>query len=307
LPTVKRSSIDADLYRRDFTINAMALRLDGEHFGELFDPLNGQKDLDDQLIRVLHARSFVDDPTRIFRAVRYAVRYGFEIAPETLSLVNDEAREILSQLSGERLRHEFDLMFEEENCVDMLTGLNELGLLALIQPALLTANHRTLTLLMDKPELEFGEFVTPDILSFRQTLGWILYLLNVSRYDVDAIARRLAFPALLIKAVRGASFLNTDLAPFRNWKPSQWTVYLDEVPALAVYAVYLVKQESVLRDYLVEWRNIKPYTTGYTLQQRGLEPGPKFKEILTRLRAAWLDGEVQTEEEEKKLLEELVK
>jgi tRNA nucleotidyltransferase (CCA-adding enzyme) len=285
----------------------MALRLDGEHFGELFDPLEGQKDLENKLIRVLHAKSFVDDPTRLFRAVRYAVRYGFEIAPETLSLVNDEARSILTGLSGERLRHEFDLMFEEENCADMLTHLNELGLLALIQPALLTADRRTLTVLMDEPEQGFGEFATPDILSFRQTLGWILFLLNVSRYDLDVIAKRLTFPALLIKAVRGASFLNIDLASFRNWQPSQWAVYLDEVPALAVYAVYLVKKEAVLRDYLVEWRNIKPYTTGYTLQGRGLEPGPKFKEILTRLRAAWLDGEVQTEEEEVILLKNLLK
>ena len=120
LPTVKRSSIDEDLHRRDFTINAMALRLDGEHFGEVFDPLGGEKDLDAELIRVLHERSFVDDPTRIFRAVRYAGRYGFEIAPETLSLINGEARSILVGLSGERFRHEFELMFEEENVGAML-------------------------------------------------------------------------------------------------------------------------------------------------------------------------------------------
>ena len=307
LPTVKRSLIDADLYRRDFTINAMALRLDGEHFGELFDPLNGRKDLDNKLVRVLHAQSFVDDPTRIFRAVRYAVRYGFEIAPETLSLVNDAARGVLAGLSGERLRHEFDLMFEEGNCDDMLMRLGELDLLNTVHPSLLNAKSQQLTALIDHPEPEFGEFSIPDILSFKQTLGWILYLLNISENDVDYIAQRLAFPTLLTKAVRGASFLNNDLAAFKNWKPSQWTFYLDEVPTLAVYAVYLVKQESVLRDYLVEWRNIKPYTTGYALQQSGLEPGPKFKVILTRLRTAWLDGEVQTEAEEKKLLEELIK
>jgi tRNA nucleotidyltransferase (CCA-adding enzyme) len=303
---VKRSMIDADLYRRDFTINAMALRLDGEHFGELFDPLDGQKDLDAKLVRVLHARSFLDDPTRIFRAVRYAVRYGLDIAPETLSLVNDEARSVLAGLSGERLRHEFDLMFEEEPAGVMLERVKELDLLNIIHPALLSAGSQQLTALVEKPEQEFGEFATPDILTFRQMLGWVLYLLNISGNDMEAIVRRLAFPTLLIKAVRGASFLNTDLASFRDWKPGQWTVYLDEVPALAVYAVYLVKKESVLRDYLVEWRNIKPYTTGYTLLQRGLEPGPKFKEILTRLRAAWLDAEVRSEEEEKRLLEELL-
>jgi len=306
LPTVKRSTIDADLYRRDFTINAMALRLDGEHFGELFDPLNGQKDLDDKLIRVLHAQSFVDDPTRIFRAVRYAVRYGFEIAPETLSLVNDEARGVLVGLSGERLRHEFDLMFEEEQADAMLERVKELNLLNAMHTALLNANSQQLTVLVEKPEQEFGEFNIPDMLSFKQTLGWILYLMNLSGNDIDAIAKRLAFPILLTKAVRGASTLNTNPVSFKDWKPSQWTFYLDEFPALAVYAVYLVKKGLVLRDYLIVWRNIKPYTTGYTLLQRGLEPGPKFKEILTRLRAAWLDGEVQTEEEEVRLLERVL-
>ncbi len=136
LPTVKRAAIDDDLRRRDFTINAIAIRLDGEHFGELFDPLEGQKDLENKLVRVLHAKSFMDDPTRIFRAVRYAVRYGFEIAPETLSLVNDEARGVLSQLSGERLRHEFDLMFDEENAGAMLGRLKATDLLNTIHPAL---------------------------------------------------------------------------------------------------------------------------------------------------------------------------
>jgi tRNA nucleotidyltransferase (CCA-adding enzyme) len=295
LPTVKRSTIDADLYRRDFTINAMALRLDGEHFGELFDPLHGQKDLENKLVRVLHDKSFVDDPTRIFRAVRYAGRYGFEIAPETLNLINDETRGVLAQLSGERLRHEFDLMFEEEQMGTMLERVKELDLLNAVHTALLNANSQQLMVLVEKPEQEFGEFNVPDMLSFKQTLGWILYLMNLAGDDIDAIAKRLAFPILLTKAVWGAVALKKELETFKDRKPSQWTFYLDEIPALAVYAVFLVKREEALRDYLTQWRNVKPYTTGYTLQQRGLEPGPKFKEILTRLRAAWLDGDVNSE------------
>jgi tRNA nucleotidyltransferase (CCA-adding enzyme) len=89
-------------------------------------------------------------------------------------------------------------------------------------------------------------------------------------------------------------------------KPSQWTFRLDEIPALSVYAVWLVTSRAALQDYLITWRQIKPYTTGYTLQQRGLPPGPRYKEILSRLRAAWLDGEVKTEEEELNLLITLI-
>ncbi|MEP6895480.1 MAG: hypothetical protein ABI986_07725 [Chloroflexota bacterium] len=307
LPTVKRSSIDDDLRRRDFTINAMAIRLDGDHFGELFDPLNGQSDLDGKLIRVLHPKSFVDDPTRILRAVRYAVRYGFEIVPETLSLVNDDARTVLSQLSGERLRHEFDLVFEEENARAMLKMLNKLDVLKVIHPVLQTVNSEWLRVLTDKPEAEFGEFSIPDILSFRQTLGWILYLVNVPVADIETIGKRLAFPVLLTRAITSASSMDGNVQSFKDWKPSQWTFYLDEVPALAVYALYLMDMGLGFHDYFMIWRNIKPYTTGYSLKQRGFEPGPQFKVILTRLRAAWLDGEVETEEEEKVLLADLLK
>lgn len=306
LPTVQRSSIDDDLRRRDFTINAIALRLDSEPFGELFDPLGGELDLAAGLIRVLHDRSFVDDPTRMFRAVRYAARYGFEIAPETLRLVNEEARIVLSQLSGERLRHEFDLIFEEENPVPMLEQLKALGLLRWVHAGLQNADVRSLTASMNKPEEEFGEFIIPDLLSFRPTLGWVLYLLPLTGSDIEALGKRLTFPALLTKAVRDASSLMRSLASLQDLKPSQWTFRLDEIPALAVYAVWLVTSQTALKEYLTTWRQIKPYTTGYTLQQRGLTPSPKFREILTRLRAAWLDGEVKTEEEELNLLSTLV-
>jgi tRNA nucleotidyltransferase (CCA-adding enzyme) len=306
LPTVQRSGIDDDLRRRDFTINAIALRLDGEPFGELIDPLGGELDLAAGLIRVLHERSFLDDPTRMFRAVRYAVRYGFDIAPETLILMNEQARVVLSQLSGERLRHEFDLIFEEEHPVPMLEQLQAVGLLRWVHAALQNADARSLTVSLAKPEEAFGEFIIPDILSFRQALGWVLYLLRLTGSDIEAIGKRLSFPSLLTKAVREASSFIRSLDSLQDMNPSLWTFRLDEIPTLSVYAVWLVTSEASLKDYLITWRQIKPYTTGYTLQQRGLPPGPRYREILSRLRAAWLDGEVTTEEEELKLLSTLL-
>ncbi|KAA0255288.1 MAG: CCA tRNA nucleotidyltransferase, partial [Chloroflexi bacterium] len=86
LPTVTPSRIEDDLRRRDFTINAMAIRLDGEAFGEILDPLEGQTDLGRGAIRVLHPKSFLDDPTRILRALRYEARYSFQVEPATLDL-----------------------------------------------------------------------------------------------------------------------------------------------------------------------------------------------------------------------------
>lgn len=305
LPTVQKSTIDDDLRRRDFTINAMSIRLDGDYFGELLDPLGGQEDIENKLIRVLHPKSFLDDPTRIFRAVRYAGRYGFEIEPETLSLINDEARKVLSQLSGERLRHEFDLIFEEPNSSAMLKQLADLNLLKPIHPLLPTPNSQLPTIEELNPE--FGEFAIPDILSFRQSLGWIFYIMNFNVMDIESLAERLAFPALLTKAAIAASSLNKDLSSFKDWKPSQWTFHLDNLPSLAIYAAYLVSGIEDLRNYLANWQYIKPHTTGDDLKKRGLEPGPRFGEILRQLRAAWLDGEVKAEKEEKLLLDGLVK
>lgn len=304
LPAVRRSTIGDDLRRRDFSINAMALRLDGTSYGELVDPLGGQADLKGGLIRILHDRSFIDDPTRMLRAVRYAGRYEFEIEPKTLRLIDDEAKAVLAGLSGERLRHEFDLLFEEKNRAAMLNRLAGLDLLRPIHPALQFTSP--LLPLTDEIPAELGAFAKPDSLSFKQTLGWILWLMPLPVSDIEEISKRLDFPAPLAAATRAAANLFADLPSFTGWKPSQWTFHLDDLPALAVYAVFLATKNESLRDYLSTWRNIKPTINGNHLKQLGLEPGPQFAEILRRLRSAWLDGEVTTSEDEKKLLDELV-
>lgn len=304
LPTVKRSTIDDDLRRRDFTINAMALRLDGRFWGKVHDPLGGQTDLERGLVRILHKKSFIDDPTRMLRAVRYALRYGFEIEPETLNLIDDDARQTLSRLSGERLRHEIDLMFEESNPSEMLHRLAELKLLGPIHPSLEHANFQLP--FIEVLSSEFGEFTIPDIMTFKRTLGWILWLMPLSEYDIDMIAKRLDFPVLLARSARAASSLLNKLPSIVSWRPSQWTFYLEELPSIAVYAVYLMRREPALRDYLVSWRNIKPTITGNDLKERGLEPGPQFAAILRQIRSAWLDGKVTSSEGERVLLDKLI-
>ncbi len=282
----------------------MALRLDGTSYGELVDPLGGQADLEQGQIRVLHDRSFTDDPTRMLRAVRYAGRYEFEIEPKTLRLIDDEAKAVLAGLSGERLRHEFDLLFEEKNRAAMMNRLAGLDLLRPVHPALQFASP--LLPLPDEMPAEFGAFVRPDLLSFKQTLGWILWLMPLPVSDIEEISKRLSFPAPLADATQAAANLFADLPSFTAWKPSQWTFHLDDLPALAVYAVFLVKTNENLRKYLSTWRTLKPTINGNHLKQRGLEPGPQFAEILRRLRSAWLDGEVKSGEDEKRLMDRLI-
>ena len=113
LPIVEQGTITDDLHRRDFSINALAMCLDTNAFGTIVDKTNGMEDLEAGIIRVLHKQSFIDDPTRIFRAARYAGRYGFRIA-ETDTVLIQKALPVLSQLSGERIRNEIDRLLLEE-------------------------------------------------------------------------------------------------------------------------------------------------------------------------------------------------
>ncbi len=299
LPAVAPSTIEDDLRRRDFTINAMAIRLDGNRFGELLDPLNGRKDLEQRTIRVLHLRSFVDDPTRILRAVRYEGRYSFQMDPATSGLVNEEALGVLSGLSGERIRHELDLILEEENAPQILLRIASLGILKSIHHALPPFNPHYADFLDMDANLE--------IEADRRTIGYMLWLMDKPEREVISISRRLDFTAELTNAVLGASQLKRNLPFLKHSKPSVWTYALEKLPPLSIYAVYLVSRENALLSYLSMWRRVKPHTTGNDLIARGLAPGPKFGEILAKLRAAWLDGEVVSKEGEEELLNDLTK
>lgn len=299
LPTVEMSTIDDDLRRRDFTINAMALRLDGDHYGELYDPLNGRQDLQDNIIRVLHDKSFLDDPTRIFRAARSEGRNGFRMDPDTLKLVNVESLAILQNLSGRRILRELDLNFGELNYHVVIERLRELRVLGTLK--LPPFNNSYTELMNETPGSELG--VPHD----RVTLGWILWLVDSDPSVISTLATRLRFTAGLTKTLISASMLKHQLPGMQFSRPSQWAFSLEEYPLISIYGVYLIFRQQELMDFIAKWRHVKPVTTGDELKARGLEPGPRFGEILRRLRAAWLDGEVKTEKQEQTLLDKLVK
>jgi tRNA nucleotidyltransferase (CCA-adding enzyme) len=299
LPTIKPSTIDDDLRRRDFTINAMAVRLDGDHFGELLDPLSGQADLEKKIIRVLHPRSLMDDPTRIFRAIRYMTRYSFILHPSSHILINFESLSILNSLSGERIRHEIDLIFEEENSAQMLARLNELGIFNVFDPGLPKFNDQA-GLLNSNPPAEFG------VSANRVILGYLLWLMDSSLDVVTAIVKRLDFNSELREASLAVVQLKKDLPSLKSSSPSQWTFRLEKIPLVAVYAIWLVSNESALKEFLVKWRHVKSVITGDDLKVRGIPTGPRYKEILSQLRAARLDGEIKNDKEEEEMLNTLL-
>jgi tRNA nucleotidyltransferase (CCA-adding enzyme) len=298
LPTVTPSTIEDDLRRRDFTVNAMGIRLDGNHFGELIDPLNGRNDLEKGIIRVLHPRSFTDDPTRTFRALRYEARYSFKLEPETTKLINPESLAVISKLSGERIRHEIDLILEEEHASQILLRVASLDILSAVHPALPPFNERYAGFLDMDPTL--------DVPANRTSMGYMLWLMDLSEDEILSIARRLDFTSDLTHSIWAVSQLKKSLPFLVNSKPSIWTYALEKLPLLSIYVVYLVSREDALLDYLSIWRHVKPHTTGDDLIARGLQPGPRFGEILTQLRSAWLDGEVKDKTQETELLNSLL-
>ena len=298
LPTVTPSTIEDDLLRRDFTINAMAVRLDGTRLGELLDPLNGRTDLENKTIRVLHPNSFIDDPTRIFRAIRYAGRYSFNLESSTLNLINSASLFVIMKLSGERIRHELDLIFEEENSPQMLLRAGALKLFETIHPKLPLFKPECSDFLKMDPIL--------DIPANRILMGYMLWFMDLLEDDILSLARRLDFSNDMTHAVWAVSQLKKSLPFLIGSKPSVWTFALEKLPLLSIYVVYLVTHENALLDYLSIWRHVKPQTTGDELKERGLPPGPRFGEILSQLRAAWLDGEVGNNFQEKELLAKIL-
>jgi tRNA nucleotidyltransferase (CCA-adding enzyme) len=308
LPTVKPGTLTDDLLRRDFTINTLALRLDGKHWGELRDDLGGLEDLKRGQVRVLYPDSFQDDPTRLFRAVRYEKRYGFQIVPETSSRM-PHGRLLLGVLSAQRVRHELDLILEEEQVVAMLGRLAELDLLEPVHPALgwnATARGRFQNGLRSLPGYPLKPHPSSHGSSF---IGWHFWLMDRSSEDLESLEKRLHFHADLFNSLTAASTLSAGLHAFIGLKPSQWVRRLEELPLTAVQAVYLVTPDNQTRQnlfiYLEKWRHVKPKTNGHDLINRGLISGPRYRQILQRLREAWLDGEVKTESEELKLLDKL--
>lgn len=292
LPDVERSSIKLDLHRRDFTINALALCLDPERYGALLDPYGGELDLQRGIIRVLHNLSFIEDPTRILRAVRFEQRFGFTLEARTAQLI-DDARNLLDKVSGQRLQHELDLIFNEAAPERALARLQALGVLEKIQTSL-----QADAWLVEKFH-HLREAYTPTPILY---LGVLAYRLRTS--EVRALAKRLKLgngeTEILVQVVTlrllERQLNNAQLAPSRVVELLE---RFDDA-ALAVFAVATdsTQASSYVDHYRGDWRSIQADLNGNDLKALGLLPGPRYSEILRALRAQRLDGKIASREQE---------
>jgi tRNA nucleotidyltransferase (CCA-adding enzyme) len=337
LPTVERGSIKLDLHRRDFTINTLALRLDGRHWGELFDYWGGLNDLRQGLIRCLHSLSFVDDATRMLRAVRFEQRFGFKIEDRTLQLIR-EAVGLIDRVSGDRIRHELDHMLDEERAAEMFSRLAGLGLLYAIHPALGWDNwlyekiHRlandSIGLDWQKWFIANGDYskvtqsAIPDGFAgeehgrnwkgipIKRAIGYILLVIRLPIEGARGVFARLRVPREVEKAALAACQLWSSLQDLDGKLPSVVVARLEDLPLLALAGVYVAlddqRSKELLSRFVLEWSRVIPTITGHELRAFGLPPGPIYARILSRLRDAWLDGEVKTIDEERELLNKFI-
>lgn len=313
LPEVERSSIKHDLHRRDFTINTLAIRLDPLVFGQLLDFYGGEADLREKRIRVLHSLSFVDDPTRILRAARLEQRLGFRIEARTEELIR-HALPLLDKVSGDRIRHEIEWILDEDRPERALRRLADLGALAAIHPDLgcdsrvedaFDALRRAADAPGRKqpvwPELEGIDLEWPYFAVLTYHLSWD---------DVQTIGRSLKVQHRTLAALEDLHTLKPHIEALAGGlPPSRVDAILsrtDDRVLLAAWAAAPEAARSHIADYAIRLRHITIAIDGSTLKERGLRPGPHFGTILRRLRAARLDGEIETPEQEEALLKRLI-
>ncbi len=312
LPTVEKGSIKLDLHRRDFTINTLALRLDGRHYGELLDYWGGWNDIRHKQVRVLHSLSFVDDPTRILRAVRFEQRFGFEIEKRTLELLK-EAANLLGRVSGDRIRHEMDNILAEENVVHILQRLDKLALFSSIETAFhwdtWICEHINL-LLNNEADFSLWRFKVSDRKTLVQYVIYSLFMVRNSEEDAKALASHLKLHASLRRSIWNVRHLWNNRKEFYTASPSRVVEIFDEVDRIALFTTFIAIDDDSYKakvlKYISEWQNIVPSITGRNLRSMGIPPGPDYRTILKLLRDGWLNGEIKSIPEETAMLKDIM-
>lgn len=327
LPNVERSSIKQDLYRRDFTINTMAICLDRDRYGELLDFYGGERDILGRRIRVLHNLSFVEDATRILRAVRFEQRLGFTIEERTAELIAD-ALELLDHVSGERLRHELYLILGEAEPERSLERLARLGALGRICPSLRftremapllarlreqfaawPAARRAVPRSVD-PTMAAGD-AEPDAPTL--SLCYLAVLSSVMAHgELDAFVAHLHISNADARFLHEVVQLREELGALQSpaMLPSSIYRLLNPFSREARFVLAVLTDAQLVRERLTYYERVLAPTVvavdGHYLRSLGAPPGPVYGEILARVRDAVLDGRVTTPEEQHAWAQQLV-
>jgi len=320
LPTVERGSLRHDLYRRDFTINTLALCINSDRFGRLTDHFGGQQDIQERVVKVLHNLSFVEDSTRVFRAIRFEQRLRFHIAPHTENLIRNAVRmNLLDKLGGKRLFNELVQIMREKEPTAAIKRMSVLGLLQFIHPSLRLASTTERVLNEAGQVLAWFRLLYLDDPCEQWQVYFMAMCDGLKPDEFQDACQRLAIPGRLAVRLHGQRHLVYKVlaAIKRRVKRSP------EVPnsllfdwfsplslEMLLYLASRASNEQIRRFvslYLTRLREVVPLLRGNDLRSLGLIPGPQFKRIRQRLLQARLDGEVLSREDELNLVQAMIK
>jgi tRNA nucleotidyltransferase (CCA-adding enzyme) len=305
LPTVERAELREDLFRRDFTINAMAASLTVNDIGRLVDPFGGRADLDARVLRVLHNLSFIDDPTRIFRGIRYEARYGFRFDEHSARLVRACIEMgLVGDLSSARLRDELVALLEDPGAVEGIRRLGALGADRAIQPHLrgddvaagLFARAVVLReeLDVDVPTWRIGIAAIAHELTSDEAYDW-LERLKVRRRDVERIVGAVTVAPRIVERLRAEQL-----------DPSQVVAIADAFAPDAPLLALAREDRPELREYFLRLREVTLEIGGADLIAMGLSESPRIGDILGEIRRRKLNGELTGRDAELAAARELV-
>ncbi len=303
MPTVELSSIKLDLYRRDFTINAMAIQLNPEYFGTLIDFFNSQNDLKQKSIKVLHNLSFVEDPSRIFRAIRFEKRMNFQISPHTRRLIVNAVNMKLFGKSGDaRFLSELKIIFSEENPLPAIQRLAEFDLFQFLWPELRPHYQidRRFLHIMTQAQRAISWF---GLLYLDETCrNWVVYLLAVmSRSGVSELS---AFCLRFNETAKTREYLldqkqRTEQAmhSLSRQKGHSNSQIVDTFAGISLegllYMMAIARKNQIKKAislYVTTLRHVEAALTGNDLMAMGYKAGPRFKKILSYLKDMQLDN-----------------
>jgi tRNA nucleotidyltransferase (CCA-adding enzyme) len=303
LPTVELSSIKLDLYRRDFTINAMAIHLNPETFGTLVDFFNCQNDLKDRKIRILHNLSFVEDPTRIFRAIRFEQRMGFIIGKHTEKLIRTAVKmDLFDRFFGHRFFGELRIILSEENPIPALRRMADFGILKFLYRGLRMDQRLERVLEETDRALAWHKLLYLD----EPCEQWLVYLLALMSHaptrEVLNFCQRFEVPERYRQMIIREK---VEVQKIHHFLRRKVPVVHSEIYRLLhlltheglLHLMGLAKKKSQKKAvslYVTELRHVKPELRGHDLKKMGYQPGPLYSRILNDLLDARLDGLIKS-------------
>jgi len=311
LPTVELSSIKKDLYRRDFTINTLAIKLNGEEFGELVDFFGAQRDIKDKVIRVLHNLSFVEDPTRVLRAIRFEQRFGFQLDKQTQNLIKNAVKMgFLDRLSGRRIFTELVLIFNEEDPIPILRRMRELDLLKSIHTKIPWEKESESLLEAIKNVISWYDLLFLE----GECEKWQVYFYglmdSLAEEEALDVCQRLSFSEKNKEKIRnGRTEAEKTLREIARRLDSRRRIRRSEMyellEPLSTEAKLFMMAKTTKKEtkqwislFFTTLQGLKPLLKGRDLIRLGVRPGPIMKEILANLLRARLDRRIRTRDDE---------